>query len=91
MLSFERSIKDRVLSQLKESRFADAVKLYSAAVDAFPGSAYFKAGGGGDGDVVSEEPQAAAADDVDDARVNKLLQGLKVVFFCEYCLNFTTR
>ena len=81
-----------MLTQLKESRFADAVKLYSAAVDAFPGSAYFKAGGGDDGDVVSEEPQATAAgDDVDDARVNKLLQGLKVVFFCEYCLSFTTR
>ena len=74
-----------MLTQLKASRFGDAVKLYSAAVDAFPGSAYFKAGGGGDGDVVSEEPQATAAagDDVDDARVNKLLQGLKVVFFCE--------
>ena len=68
------SIKNRVLSNLKEKHFNAAVKLYSAAVEAFPGNAFFKAGSASEGD--------ADDDDVTDEiekRAARLFNGLRVI------------
>ena len=89
MLSFYCvSVKNRVLSHLKEKQFEDAVKLYSAAVEAFPGNAFFKAGSAA---LEIHEGEGDEEDDViDDAerRIERLVNGLRIVLFCKFIFFF---
>ena len=87
-----------MLAKIKDTEYADAVKLYSQAVEAFPGNPFFKAGSSDAGSQEGESEEVPANEQEGEERVSKLMQGLKVVYFCKLhfqlfvflCISFKT-